>query len=202
MNKNFIFLIIVIFLFSIAGTFAYQKYQKYQKYLPTTQTEITVHNLSEQDIAQIRQNTPITEVKVYKTDRVVKLMHRSQIIQTYPMRLGFDPIGHKVKEGDGKTPEGQYILDWRNPKSAFYKSLHVSYPNAQDKAKAKQLGVSPGGDIMIHGSATTSQIEKLPSLMTYLPRNDWTWGCIAVRNVDMDEIWKLVDDGTLISIFP
>lgn len=199
MNKKFIFLIIVICLFSIAGTFAYQKYQKY---LPTTQTEITVHNLSEQDIAQIRQNTPITEVKVYKTDRVVKLMHRSQIIQTYPMRLGFDPIGHKVKEGDGKTPEGQYILDWRNPKSTFYKSLHVSYPNAQDKAKAKQLGVSPGGDIMIHGSATTSQIEKLPSLMTYLPRNDWTWGCIAVRNVDMDEIWKLVDDGTLISIFP
>lgn len=199
MNKKFISLIILICLFSIVGTFAYQKYQKY---LPTTQTEITVHNLSEQDIAQIRQNTPITEVKVYKTDRVVKLMHRSQIIQTYPMRLGFDPIGHKVKEGDGKTPEGQYILDWRNPKSAFYKSLHVSYPNAEDKAKAKQLGVSPGGDIMIHGSATTSQIEKLPSLMTYLPRNDWTWGCIAVRNVDMDEIWKLVDDGTLISIFP
>ncbi|MNC71812.1 hypothetical protein D3C75_1227720 [compost metagenome] len=77
----------------------------------------------------------------------------------------------------------------------------MSYPNQQDKSKANQLGVSPGGDIMIHGSATRSQVEKLPSLMTYLPRNDWTWGCIAVRNIDMDEIWKLVDDGTVISIY-
>ncbi len=199
MNKKYLFLISVICLLSIAGAFAYQKYQKY---LPTTEAEISVHNFSDQEIAQIRQSTPITQVKVYKTERVVKLMHQDQIIQTYPMRLGFDPIGHKVKEGDGKTPEGQYTLDWRNPKSAFYKSLHVNYPNAQDKETAKQLGVSPGGDIMIHGSATTSQVEKLPSLMTYLPQKDWTWGCVAVRNIDMDEIWKLVDDGTSIHIYP
>lgn len=199
MKKKYLIFISVICLLSIAGAFAYQKYQKY---LPTTASAISVHNFSEKEIAQIRQSTPITEVKVYKADRVVKLMHRDQVIQTYPMRLGFDPIGHKVKEGDGKTPEGQYTLDWRNPKSAFYKSLHVNYPNAQDTATAKQLGVSAGGDIMIHGSATTSQVEKLPSLMSYLPQKDWTWGCVAVRNVDMDEIWKLVDDGTSIHIYP
>lgn len=188
----------ILFCLAIAGTYAYQKYNQY---LPTASQEIQVQNFSTAQIQQIRQNTPIIEVKVYKAERLIKLMHRDQTIQSYPMRLGFDPIGHKVQEGDGKTPEGQYVLDWRNPKSAFYKSLHVSYPNAQDQAKAKQLGVSAGGDIMIHGSATTTQVEKLPELMTYLPQKDWTWGCMAVRNVDMDEIWQLVDDGTIITIY-
>ncbi|MFW1858349.1 L,D-transpeptidase family protein [Acinetobacter defluvii] len=198
MNKKIILLITLI-LVAIVGTFAYQKYSKY---LPSKPTTIPNHNLTSTEMAKIRQETPITEVKVYKSKRIVELLHQEQNIRTYPMRLGFDPLGHKVQEGDGKTPEGQYVLDWRNPKSAFYKSLHISYPNAQDQAKAKQLGVSAGGDIMIHGSATTAQMNKLPKLMEYLPRNDWTWGCIAIRNVDMDEIWTLVDDGTIITIYP
>ncbi|MFW2094966.1 MULTISPECIES: L,D-transpeptidase family protein [unclassified Acinetobacter] len=198
MNKKYLIPCLILLAIAIASVWTYQKYNQF---IPTANAAIHVQNLSEQDIQRLRQDTPITEVKVYKSDRIVKLMHHDQDIRTYPMRLGFDPIGHKVKEGDGKTPEGRYILDWRNPNSAFYKSLHVSYPNQQDKSKANQLGVSPGGDIMIHGSATRSQMEKLPSLMTYLPRNDWTWGCIAVRNIDMDEIWKLVDDGTVISIY-
>lgn len=198
MNKKYLIPCLILLAIAIASVWTYQKYNQF---IPTANAAIHVQNLSEQEIQRLRQNTPITEVKVYKSDRIVKLMHHNQDIRTYPMRLGFDPIGHKVKEGDGKTPEGRYILDWRNPNSAFYKSLHVSYPNQQDKSKANQLGVSPGGDIMIHGSATRSQVEKLPSLMTYLPRNDWTWGCIAVRNIDMDEIWKLVDDGTVISIY-
>ena len=198
MNKKYIFSLFILIAVTIASIFAYQKYNKF---IPTAEAAIHVQALTEADSIKIRQKTPITQVKVYKTDRVVQLLHRDQVIRTYPMRLGFDPIGHKVKEGDGKTPEGTYILDWRNPKSAFYKSLHVSYPNVQDQAKAKQLGVSAGGDIMIHGSATTSQIEKFPSLMKYLPRNDWTWGCVAVRNIDMDEIWTLVDDGTVITIY-
>lgn len=198
MNKKCIFSLLILIAVTIASIFAYQKYNKF---IPTTEAAIHVKALNEADSIKIRQQTPITQVKVYKTDRVVQLLHRDQVIRTYPMRLGFDPIGHKVKEGDGKTPEGTYILDWRNPKSAFYKSLHVSYPNVQDQAKAKQLGVSAGGDIMIQGSATSSQIEKFPSLMKYLPRNDWTWGCVAVRNIDMDEIWTLVDDGTVITIY-
>ena len=198
MNKKIILLISLILL-AIASAFAYQKYGKY---LPSEPTTTPIHSLTSAEMAKIRQNTPITEVKVYKSERIVKLLHREQTIRTYPMRLGFDPIGHKVQEGDGKTPEGHYVLDWRNPKSAFYKSLHVNYPNAQDQAKAKQLGVSAGGDIMIHGSATTAQVNKLPKLMDYLPQKDWTWGCVAVRNVDMDEIWTLVDDGTIITIYP
>ena len=194
-----IIILISLILLAIAGAFAYQKYGKY---LPSEPTTTPIHSLTSAEMAKIRQNTPITEVKVYKSERIVKLLHREQTIRTYPMRLGFDPIGHKVQEGDGKTPEGHYVLDWRNPKSAFYKSLHVNYPNAQDQAKAKQLGVSAGGDIMIHGSATTAQVNKLPKLMDYLPQKDWTWGCVAVRNVDMDEIWTLVDDGTIITIYP
>ena len=194
-NKKTVIFLISILLIVIATAFIYQKYQGF---LPTP---VQQQPLTRQQIEQIKINSPITEIRVYKSQRKAELMHHDQVIRNYTMRLGFTPEGHKQQEGDGKTPEGRYEIDWRNPNSAFYKSLHVSYPNQQDKSKANQLGVSPGGDIMIHGSATRSQVEKLPSLMTYLPRNDWTWGCIAVRNIDMDEIWKLVDDGTVISIY-
>jgi murein L,D-transpeptidase YafK len=175
-------------------------YLKFNRFLLNPTETSTI--LSEQEIKNLRQSSPINEVHVYKSERRLHLLSGSHIVRSYDMRLGFDPIGHKVKEGDGKTPEGRYVIDWRNPNSQFYKSLHISYPNATDIAKAKQLGVSPGGDIMIHGSASTKQLKRLPQLMDYLPKDDWTWGCIAVRNVDMDEIWKLVDNGTPIEIYP
>ncbi|NHB58699.1 L,D-transpeptidase family protein [Acinetobacter shaoyimingii] len=176
-------------------------YYKLKRYLPSHPVQST-QALNQQDIRKIRQYTPITEVHVYKAERRLHLLNGSNIIRSYEMRLGFNPIGHKVQEGDGKTPEGRYILDWRNAQSAFYKSLHISYPNEQDKVIARQLGVSPGGDIMIHGSAKKAQVEVVPKLMKYMPTEDWTWGCIAVRNVDMDEIWQLIDDGTAIEIYP
>lgn len=195
---KYFFLSTILIAFLLGGYFIYQKYNQY---LPSTDV---VHSppLEQVSIDQIRSQTPINKVHVYKAQRRLELLHDEQIIKTYHMRLGFAPVGHKVQEGDGKTPEGRYEIDWRNPQSAFYKSLHISYPNAQDKAKAAALGVSPGGDIMIHGSASTPQIKKLPSLMDYFPRNDWTWGCIAVKNTDMDEIWLLVSNGTPIEIFP
>lgn len=198
MNKKTIVISSILMLITVAVCYGYFKYKRY---LPTLDSSPS-HLLNVEEIQQIRAEQPITMIKVYKAKRTLELLHQDQIIKTYDMRLGFDPIGHKVKEGDGKTPEGRYMIDWRNPKSQFYKSLHISYPNAADKAKAKQLNVSPGGDVMIHGSANNAQIKKLPKLMEYLPREDWTWGCVAVRNVDMDEIWKLVDDGTTIEIFP
>jgi murein L,D-transpeptidase YafK len=106
--------------------------------------------------------------------------------------LGFSPAGHKTQQGDGRTPEGDYLLDWRNPNSRFHLSLHVSYPNSEDKAQAAARGVSPGGDIFIHGT---------PAIYAALGGN-WTLGCIAVSNGDMDVIWKAVPDGTPISIKP
>lgn len=172
-------------------------YPKYHKYLPAKVD--TAEALSQQDIQNIRQDTPITQIYVIKSKRILHLKHRDQIIRSYPMRLGFEPIGHKTQEGDGKTPEGTYTIDWRNPNSVFYKSLHISYPNAADTAQAQARGVSAGGDVMIHGSAD-SKTAKLPKMMTYMPNKDWTWGCIAVRNVDMDEIWQLVNNGTKIHI--
>ena len=198
MNKKTIILSTVLILITAAFCFGYYKYNRY---LPTL-NESPAQVLSSEGIQKIRAEHPITIVKVYKSKRILELLHQDQIMKRYDMRLGFDPIGHKVKEGDGKTPEGRYIIDWRNPNSQFYKSLHISYPNEEDKKKAQTLGVSPGGDIMIHGSANNAQIKKLPKLMEYLPRNDWTWGCVAVRNIDMDEIWKLVDNGTPIEIYP
>ena len=199
-NKILILISILIVICSVLGYFAYKSYGKY---LPTSSEDVSFPTLLTDDqIKKIRNETPIDKILVYKNQRYLALMHNDETIRYYPMRLGFTPVGHKVQEGDGKTPEGRYVIDWRNPKSAFYKSLHVSYPNKVDQEKAKSLGVSPGGDIMIHGSATTKQVKALPHLMEYLPQNDWTWGCIAVRNVDMDEIWKLVDDGTIIEIHP
>jgi len=111
--------------------------------------------------------------------------------------LGRNPRDHKVEEGDGRTPEGRYTLDWRNPNSRFYRAIHISYPNARDRARAAELGVDPGGSVMLHG---------LPNGLEDIGRShvgkDWTDGCIAVTNQEMDEIWEKTPDGTPIEIIP
>ncbi|WP_442767948.1 L,D-transpeptidase family protein [Acinetobacter bohemicus] len=201
MKRKYIFILAGIF--SICLLSAYVLYDRYGKYLPTTASDVVFPTaLTSAQIQSIRQNTPIDIIHVYKSQRYLVLQHQNKIIRRYPIRLGFSPIGHKVQEGDGKTPEGRYVIDWRNRQSSFYKSLHVSYPNAKDHQNAQQLGVSTGGDIMIHGSATTKQVKALPNLMRYFPQKDWTWGCIAVRNIDIDEIWQLVNNSTVIEIHP
>jgi murein L,D-transpeptidase YafK len=136
-------------------------------------------------------------VIVVKSQRTLTLLSHGSILHTYKVALGGSPVGAKEQQGDHKTPEGRYVLDHRNAKSRFYKSIHVSYPNEQDKQSASQHGVSPGGDIMIHG---------LPNGFGWLGAThrtrDWTDGCIAVTNAEMDEIWELVPDGTPIEIRP
>jgi murein L,D-transpeptidase YafK len=104
-----------------------------------------------------------------------------------------------MREGDERTPEGEYILDWRNPNSRFYKSIHVSYPNDLDKRVARFLGYSPGGMIMIHGQPNHIRSAKIKAEYN---RRDWTDGCIAVQNHEMDEIWRTVRNGTPIKILP
>lgn len=130
-------------------------------------------------------------VVVDKSDRQLYLMQGGKVWKSYPIGLGFAPEGHKRQQGDGRTPEGKYVLDWRNPQSKFYLSLHVSYPNARDREQARARGVSPGGDIFIHGRHDPAA-----------GRRDWTWGCIAVSDAAMDEIWAVVPDGTTIIIRP
>lgn len=174
-------------------------FYKYEKFIPNL---ASIHPpLSAQEIEEINKTKPVTTIEVFKQQRQLKLKHHDQIIRSYPIRLGFNPIGHKQFEGDGKTPEGTYTIDWRNPQSAYYKSLHISYPNPNDLTYAKQRQKSAGGDVMIHGTVPTPA-TAFPASSTYMPRKDWTLGCIAVTNADMDEIWQLVKNGTQIIIHP
>ncbi len=147
--------------------------------------------------AQVSESLKADKVIVLKAERRMILFRERRVLRAYRVALGFTPIEPKIRAGDGRTPEGRYVLDWRNPKSSFYRALHISYPNAQDRQRASQLGVNPGGDIMIHG---------LPNGLEAIDRDhsksDWTDGCVAVTNREMDEIWELVDDGTPIEIRP
>jgi len=172
---------------------------KYEKYLPTL---VPSHKaLTSNEISQLIKTKPITSIEVFKNQRILLLKSNQEVIRRYPIRLGFNPKEHKNFENDGKTPEGVYFIDWRNPQSAFYKSLHISYPNTQDVAYAKQHHQPTGGNIMIHGSVPKSLLS-IPFSSTYMPHKDWTLGCVAVRNVDIDEIWQLVPNHTKIIIYP
>jgi murein L,D-transpeptidase YafK len=137
-------------------------------------------------------------VRVDKSERRLELLRNGNIIAIYPMALGRSPVGDKEKQGDMRTPEGSYMIDWRNPKSLYYRSLHISYPDKADRARAAKLGDDPGGDIMIHGQP--NGYAQPASFL--LQQSDWTFGCIAVSNAAMDAIWKAVPDGTPIEITP
>jgi len=136
-------------------------------------------------------------VLVEKADRRLSLIRNGRVYRSYPVSLGREPVGHKQREGDLRTPEGRYILDWRNPNSCCYKSLHISYPNEKDERLAGERGDDPGGLIMIHGQV--NGWGWLSWLAPYLYR---THGCVAVRNTPMEEIWNAVDDGAPIEIRP
>jgi murein L,D-transpeptidase YafK len=136
-------------------------------------------------------------VVVYKRERKLVLLSQGKELRSYKIALGREPIGPKARQGDHRTPEGIYILDSRNPNSRFYKAFHISYPNSKDIAAARGLGVSAGGDIMLHGLPKDyAWVGKAHAL------DDWTDGCVAVTNEEMDEIWKLVRVGTPIEIKP
>jgi murein L,D-transpeptidase YafK len=125
-----------------------------------------------------------------KSERMLYLLRDGDVVGSYPVSLGRTPKGPKIFEGDGRTPEGLYVIDQRNPSSRFFRSLHISYPNAEDFVRARRYGVSAGGLVMIHGQPAD-------------PRSgDWTEGCIALTNAQMEEIWSLVDVGTPIEIIP
>lgn len=136
-------------------------------------------------------------IVVIKSKRVMFLFSEGKIIKAYKIALGKNPVGKKTIQGDGKTPEGRYLIIDRNPNSNFYKSLKISYPNSSDIEKANQLGMPPGGDIMIHGLS-----KNIEYLGKYHILEDWTEGCIAVTNEEIDEIWGIVQDGTPIEILP
>ena len=135
----------------------------------------------------------VTSIVVNKSARKMYLLHHDKVLRDFDIDLGFAPDGHKQFEGDGKTPEGTYYIDRRNPNSDFHLSLGISYPNAEDIAFARAQGKSPGGDIFIHGQPNGAAKTK---------RGDWTWGCIAVKNREIEDIYAMVRTGTPITIRP
>ena len=132
---------------------------------------------------------PVTGIVVQKAPRRMYLLSGGTTLRAFDIRLGGDPVGPKRWEGDGKTPEGAYAIDRRNPNSSYYLSLGISYPNPMDVAYAQSLGLRPGGDIFIHGTPR----EKRRA-------GDWTAGCIAVTNREMEDIYAMVGEGTPIFI--
>lgn len=139
-------------------------------------------------------STPVADlIMVYKSSRRMVLFNNSVMIGDYQIELGGSPDGDKGQYGDGRTPEGTYFIDRRNPNSAFHLSLGISYPNADDVAEAEALGIDPGGDIFIHGGPTRFWDRF---------KGDWTAGCISVTNREIEEIWAMVPIGTPIVIVP
>jgi murein L,D-transpeptidase YafK len=136
-------------------------------------------------------------ILILKKDHVLELLRDGKVIRTYKVALGSGGLARKEREGDGRTPEGRYIIDSRNAASHYHKALHVSYPNDEDRKRAAKLGVAPGGAIMIHG---------LPNGMGAIGAahrlRDWTLGCIAVTDEEIDEIWEMVPVGTPVEIRP
>ena len=143
------------------------------------------------------ENTPITRLVVMKSKRQMWAYNQDTLVKIYPISLGKSPIGHKQFEGDKKTPEGIYRINERNPNSAYHKNLGISYPNAEDKSYALSQGKSPGGLIKIHGLP-----NKFPDIGRQHLRKDWTDGCIAVTNEEIDELFNAVVHNAEIDIRP
>jgi len=135
----------------------------------------------------------VTQVIVAKSSRKLYLMHGEAALKIYDVNLGFAPEGAKEFRGDGRTPEGRYMIDRRNPNSNFHLSIGIDYPNQQDIDYARKMGKEPGGDIFIHGG---------PRLFKDRNKPDWTAGCISVTNREIEEIYAMVQDGTPIDILP
>ena len=141
--------------------------------------------------------TTIDRIVVEKSARKLSIFQNGQRLKSYPVALGRNPVGAKEQEGDNKTPEGIYNIDSRNPQSDFHLGLHISYPSAVDQARAAERGVNAGFDIMLHG------IQNGRGWIGAFHRlHDWTAGCIALTDEEIEELWRVTPDGTIVEIRP
>lgn len=143
------------------------------------------------------QAKKVDRILILKAAHTMTLMHGDEGLKTYKVALSTVPLGAKERNGDHKVPEGKYVVDRKNPQSQFHLALHISYPNEADRARARKLGVAPGGDIEIHGLA-----KRYAWLGALHREHDWTDGCIAVTNAEIDEIYPLIQVGTTVEICP
>jgi murein L,D-transpeptidase YafK len=157
------------------------------------------------DFVKLNRKTPplaaadgrATSILIDKQARRLTLLRHDAVLKTYDIALGTNPVGHKQQEGDRRTPEGTYAIDFKNQRSRFHLALRISYPNAADRERAHSQGVPPGSDIMIHGVR-----NGLGWLGRWHLGRDWTDGCAAVTNTEIEEIWAMVDVGTPVTIKP
>src|SRR5659263_528763 len=156
-----------------------------------------IEALEKKFFAYAIQKGSVDRILIEKNARRLMLISQGEVLKSYNIALGGNPIGPKERQGDNKTPEGTYVNDGRNKYSRFHLSLHISYPNERDKNRAKELGVSPGGDIMIHG--IKNGLSWVGDAHTEV---DWTKGCIAVTDEEIEEISKLAPNGTIVEIQP
>ena len=145
----------------------------------------------------LRSGAKTDYILIEKSKHRLTLLFHGQVLKSYQISLGRHPVGPKLREGDDRTPEGVYQIDYRLKRSAYHLALHISYPNRRDREKARILGAPPGGDIMIHGIGSAK--KKVADLH---PLFDWTNGCIAVTDHEIEEIWRLTPNGTVVNIQP
>ena len=145
----------------------------------------------------LEPNQRATRIVIDKSWRMMMIESKGEVLRVYTIGLGDDPIGHKEQRGDSRTPEGVYSIDFKHDKSRYHLSMRISYPNNADRARARKMRVHPGSDIMIHGTP-----NRLEWWRTMLMDRDWTDGCVAVTNSEIEEIWSLVRVGTQVVIRP
>lgn len=185
--------ILLIFLILVIGILGYAFFS-FVKTVPIPTQPVRTEPATE---TPIKLSVPIDMILIEKNLHKMTVYHKGTAVKSYKIALGFSPSGHKEQVRDGKTPEGNYRIIYKNPHSRFHKSLKISYPSVQDKRIAKQKGVSPGGDIMIHGLAKPFELLG----RTHSVR-DWTLGCIAVSNEEIDELYEYTPVGTPVTIKP
>jgi len=160
---------------------------------PDTPAPTKATYTSPRPASRVSVSNRIDRIVVKKGERRLYLMRGDEPFRTYKIALGYQPTGHKQRKGDGRTPEGIYFLDWRSDTSNYRKALHISYPNMQDRLRALRRGDDPGGMIMIHGQPGHRGEDR---------SGDWTFGCIAVSDLAIDEIWSYTSVGTRVEILP
>lgn len=153
-------------------------------------------------IPQFLFASEVDEVRVYKSKRRMDLISAGRVLKSYKVMLGRGGKASKRRQGDNLVPEGQYILDYKNSESLFYKSIHISYPNYEDQRRADEAGLDPGGDIMIHGYPNhPTAFFKLLKRLGLIKLVDWTAGCVSVNNEEMEDIFNNLDVPTPITIY-
>jgi murein L,D-transpeptidase YafK len=189
-------IILAVSAITVTGVFLVTRPRPHS-HAPTPQSTMPRSTPLPRNPASASHLTGIDRVLIEKGARRLSLYRKGDLLKTYRVALGREPVGKKSAEGDCKTPEGFYVIDCRKPNSAFHRALHISYPNAEDRRKAELRGVPPGSDVMIHGLP-----NGLGAIGSLHLKRDWTLGCIAMTNEEIDELWQAVPNGTVVEIVP